>query len=78
MNNHAQEWANTIAPERVLRHRSAVDNDIYGENIFYKSGVEPDEDIGKQCVDAWYNELRYVDVNDGEERLRNNPRGVIG
>lgn len=75
MNNHAQEWANILAPEEKLRHRKEHENKIYGENLYYVS--DSVEHLGEVAVNAWYNELRYIRPEDKEEDYQN-PRGTIG
>lgn len=70
MNNHAQEWANFLAPKRILRQRKSSENNLYGETLYASS---PSEDIGKAAVDTWYNELRFIHVGDNDDDLHNNP-----
>lgn len=74
MNNWAQDWANKIInqndPSKI--HRPSNEQP-YGENIYGNSMLE---NLGQKSVDAWYNEIKYFDVNDDERGVSSN--GAIG
>uniref|UniRef100_A0A182P3P6 SCP domain-containing protein n=1 Tax=Anopheles epiroticus TaxID=199890 RepID=A0A182P3P6_9DIPT len=50
---YAQQWANRLATDNKLQHRSS---NKYGENLYACFGRDHIE--GKDAVDSWYNEVK--------------------
>ncbi|KAI6237109.1 Protein PRY2-like isoform X3 [Aphelenchoides besseyi] len=62
LNRISQEWANKLAKDGRLSHRS---NNDYGENVFYSSNNPSD------ATQRWYDELKTIGKKmDVEEAFR--------
>jgi len=63
LTNLAQNWADNISRRNIMQHR---ENNKYGENIYSDSDSI---DLGVKAVDAWYNEMKYFQLDDNENDI---------
>ncbi|XP_022090873.1 Golgi-associated plant pathogenesis-related protein 1-like [Acanthaster planci] len=63
ISKYAQEWANKLAKEGQLQHRS---EHKYGENIYYGADSRGlDELTGDKAVKSFYDEINRYNFNSG-------------